>query len=273
VFEILAADWLTPATRRLRVSAPRVATHWRPGQFVILRAGAEGERIPLTIAGGDSTEGWIEVVVQGVGKTTNLVNQLEPGDALADLVGPLGSPSEIEPVGTVAVVGGGVGAAIAYPVAAEHARIGNRVVAVLGARSADQLILETELRSLCAEVLVCTDDGTRGEHGLVTDVLARLIDREPIALVVAVGPIPMMASVAETTRPMAIPTIVSLNPIMVDGTGMCGGCRVNIGGATRFACTDGPEFDAHLVDFVGLALRNRAYLAFERAACSLEEAK
>jgi ferredoxin/flavodoxin---NADP+ reductase len=266
VFEILAADWLTPATRRLRVSAPRVATHWRPGQFVILRAGAEGERIPLTIAGGDSTEGWIEVVVQGVGKTTNLVNQLEPGDALADLVGPLGSPSEIEPVGTVAVVGGGVGAAIAYPVAAEHARIGNRVVAVLGARSADQLILETE-------VLVCTDDGTRGEHGLVTDVLTRLIEREPIALVVAVGPIPMMAAVAETTRPMAIPTIVSLNPIMVDGTGMCGGCRVNIGGATRFACTDGPEFDAHLVDFAGLALRNRAYLAFERAACSLEEAK
>lgn len=273
MFEILANDWLTPATRWVRVHAPRVATHWKPGQFVIIRVGDEGERIPLTIAGGDATEGWIELVVQGVGKTTHLVNHLGPGDSLADLVGPLGSPSEIAPVGTVAVVGGGVGAAIAFPVAAEHARVGNRVVAILGARSADQLILETELRSVCAEVLVCTDDGTWGEHGLVTDVLARLIAREAIALVVAVGPIPMMGAVAETTRPMAIPTIVSLNPIMVDGTGMCGGCRVNVGGRTQFACTDGPEFDAHLVDFAGLSLRNRAYVAFERAACSLEEAR
>jgi ferredoxin--NADP+ reductase len=269
VFEILAADWLTPATRRIRVRAPRVARHWKPGQFVIIRAGADGERIPLTIAGGDVTAGWIELVIQGVGKTTNLVNHLEPGDSLADLAGPLGSPSEIRPVGTVAVVGGGVGAAIAFPVAAGHVRAGNRVVAVLGARSADQLILERELRSVCAEVLVCTDDGSRGEHGLVTDVLGRLIAREPVALVMAVGPIPMMAAVAETTRERAIPTVVSLNPIMVDGTGMCGGCRVGVGGETRFACTDGPEFDAHLVDFKGLALRNRAYLEFERAACSL----
>jgi ferredoxin/flavodoxin---NADP+ reductase len=270
MFEVLTAEWLTSVTRRFRVRAPRVALHWRPGQFVIVRVSEAGERIPLTIAGGDPSAGWIELVVQGVGRTTRLINALEPGGALVDLAGPLGSPSEIEHVGTVVVVAGGVGAAIALPLAAEHHRVGNHVIGLLGARSADQLILEHELGAVCHELGVCTDDGTRGRQGLVTDLLADLIGREPVALVVAAGPIPMMAAVAATTRPFDLPTIASLNPIMVDGTGMCGGCRVMVDGRTRFACTDGPEFDAHLVDFAGLALRNRAYAAFERQACSME---
>ncbi len=263
---MLTAEWLAPGVKRFRVAAPRVATHWRAGQFVIVRPHAAGERIPLTIAEGDASAGWIGLIVQSVGASTMAINALEPGDAFADLSGPLGMPSEVEKVGTVVVIGGGVGTAIAYPTAVAHASIGNTVVVVVGGRSSQHVILTDELSAVCDEMIVCTDDGSVGIHGLVTDALANVIVRRSVQLVVAIGPIPMMRAVADLTRGPAIPTIVSLNPIMVDGTGMCGGCRVSVGGETRFACVDGPEFDAHLVDFDVLAARNRSYGDFETRA-------
>jgi len=264
MFDVVSAQFLAPSVKRFRVDAPRVAQHWKAGQFVIVRVTGDGERIPLTIAEGDADEGWIGLVVQSVGKTTTLINGLDAGDAFHDVAGPLGTPSEVEPVGTVVVIGGGVGTAIAYPTAVAHHLAGNRVIGIVGGRSAEHLILESELAAVCDELLTCTDDGTAGRHGLVTDVLADVLAREHIDLVLAIGPIPMMQAVGETTRPAGVPTTVSLNPIMVDGTGMCGGCRVLVGGETKFACVDGPEFDAHLVDFDVLSRRNRAYLGFER---------
>ena len=264
VFEVLTAEVLAPSVKSFRVHAPRVASHWQAGQFVIVRVSSDGERIPLTIADGDADEGWIWLVVQAVGGTTTLINELEVGDAFHDVVGPLGTPSEVEPVGTVVVVGGGVGTAIAYPVAVANHAVGNRVIAIVGGRSSDYVILQRELAAVCDEMLMCTDDGSLGVRGVVTDVLARVLECEPVHKVVAIGPIPMMRAVGELTRPTGIETIVSLNPIMVDGTGMCGGCRVLIGTSTRFACVDGPEFDAHEVDFEVLARRNRSYLGFER---------
>lgn len=264
MFVVLAAGLLAPDITRLRVSAPRVARYWEPGQFVILRVAEGGERIPLTVAAADRHEGSIDLVVQGVGKTTRLLNTLEVGDPIADVVGPLGTPSDIDRFGTVAVVGGGVGTAIALPTARALAQAGNRVVVIVGARNAGLVILVDELEALAAEVIVTTDDGTRGRSGLVTDALAEVIEREEVHRVVAIGPIPMMRAVAELTRPPGIPTVVSLNPIMVDGTGMCGGCRVLVGGDTRFACVHGPEFDAHQVDFDVLSVRNQAYCEFER---------
>jgi ferredoxin--NADP+ reductase len=264
MYRILDAEWLAPSVKRFRVEAPRIAAKRRAGQFVIVRVAAGGERIPLTISDSDPGKGWIALIVQGVGKTTMLMNQLATGDAIVDVAGPLGVPSEIEQFGTVVVIGGGVGTAIAYPTAAALEAAGNEVIAIIGGRSRDYVLLEDDLRAACHEVLPVTDDGSYGEAGLVTDVLARLIaeDRR-IDRVLAIGPIPMMRAVAELTRPCRIPTIVSLNPIMVDGTGMCGGCRVVVGDETKFACVDGPEFDAHEVDFETLARRNRAYLDFE----------
>jgi ferredoxin/flavodoxin---NADP+ reductase len=257
---------LAPGVRRLRVVAPRVARRWRPGQFVIARPTATSERIPLTIVdGGDET---IDLVVQEVGRTTTLLNRLEAGDAISDVVGPLGIPSDTGPFGTVVVVGGGVGAAVAYPVARGLLDAGNRVHAVIGARNADMLILVDDFSTMGAEVSVTTDDGSSGIEGPVTVALRGLLDGSLPDRVFAAGPVAMMAAVAEETRSAGIPTWVSLNPIMVDGTGMCGGCRVRVGDATLFACVDGPEFDAHLVDFALLGRRNRAYARFE--ACALE---
>ncbi len=264
MFTVQAAEYLAPDVKRFRVLAPRVATYWAPGQFVIVRVDETGERIPLTVAGVDRDAGWIELIVQGVGKTTRLLNTLEEGDAIADVSGPLGRPSEIEDFGTTAVIGGGVGTAIAYPTARALADAGNRVIVIVGGRTADLVILVDRLELFADEVIVTTDDGTRGRHGMVTDALVEVLDREQIDRVIAIGPIPMMRAVADLTRPDGIPTVVSLNPIMVDGTGMCGGCRVLVGGETRFACVDGPEFDAHMVDFGLLATRNRAYCEFER---------
>lgn len=261
MFEIRSGDLIAPGVKRFRVHAPRVARHWRPGQFVIVRVVDGGERIPLTIADGDGDE--IELIVKAVGKTTTLLNTLDAGDLIADVAGPMGRPSEIRRYGTVVVVGGGVGAAIAYPTAAALFAAGNRVVAVLGAASAAHVILEAEMRAVADEVLVTTDDGSAGTRGLVTDALGTVISGREVDHVFAIGPIPMMRAVAELTRSSAIPTTVSLNPIMVDGTGMCGGCRVVVGGETKFACVDGPEFDAHLVDFDTLEIRNRAYVPFE----------
>lgn len=264
VFNVVHAEVLAPAVKRFRVMAPRVASHWKAGQFVIVRVSADGERVPLTIAEGDAGAGWIGLVVQAVGATTTRINELEVGDSFHDVAGPLGTPSEVEQVGTVVVVGGGVGTAIAYPVAVANAAVGNHVIAIIGGRSAPYVILEDELAAVADEVSVCTDDGSHGQQGLVTHALADLVAHRQVDKVVAIGPIPMMRAVAEVTRPMGIDTVVSLNPIMVDGTGMCGGCRVLIGTETKFACIDGPEFRAHEVDFDVLARRNRSYFGFER---------
>jgi ferredoxin--NADP+ reductase len=262
MFEIAAAHFIAPDIKKFQVVAPRVATHWAPGQFVIVRVHEKGERIPLTVADSDRMS-TITLIVQGVGGTTRLLNDLHAGDELADVAGPFGSPSEIDDHGTVVVVGGGVGTAIAYPTARAMSDAGNRVIVVVGGRSAELVILADEMTEFADEVVVTTDDGSRGRHGLVTAALAEIIDREPVHRVVAIGPIPMMKAVACLTRPDGIPTVASLNPIMVDGTGMCGGCRVLVDGATRFACVDGPEFDAHQVDFDVLAVRNRTYRSFE----------
>jgi ferredoxin/flavodoxin---NADP+ reductase len=266
-FSIAEAHFLAPDVKLFRVVAPRVARKQQPGQFVIVRIHEHGERIPLTIADSNPTDGTITIIVQGIGKTTKMLNQLEAGDIIPDVVGPLGRPSEVRLFGTVVVIGGGVGTAIAYPTAKALRAIGNHVITILGARTKDLLILEDEARSISDEVFVTTDDGSYGEKGLVTDKLKALIagDRK-INLVLAIGPIPMMHAVAETTRPHAIKTFVSLNPIMVDGTGMCGGCRVQVAGRSQFACVDGPEFDAHQVDFDGLAKRNTMYRDSERQA-------
>jgi ferredoxin--NADP+ reductase len=259
MFPIVEAHDLAPEVRRFRIRAPRIAKRRKAGQFVILRLHDDGERIPLTIADGSAENGTITLIVQRVGKTTKLMNRLGAGDAILDVVGPLGVPSEIADFGTVAVVGGGVGAAIAYPTAVAFKAAGNRVLTVLGARNRDLVILEAELRAVSDRLAVTTDDGSAGRKGLVTEALADFLAAEPVARVLAIGPIPMMRAVAELTRPLGIKTIVSLNSIMVDGTGMCGGCRVRVGGQSRFACVDGPEFDAHEVDFGVLAQRNASY--------------
>ena len=264
MFRIAESKFIAPEVKRFQVEAPHVARHWRAGQFVILRVDENGERIPLTVAAADTDRGIITLFVQGIGKTTRLLNTKESGDDLAGVAGPLGKPSEIERYGTAVVVGGGVGTAIAYPVVAALREAGNRVIAVVGGRSREYVLLEDEIKATGAELVVCTDDGSYGRHGFVTEALADAIIRDHVDVVFAAGPVPMMRAVAEVTRPAGIRTIASLNPIMVDGTGMCGGCRVAVGGETLFACVDGPEFDAHLVDFDLLARRNQAYLDFER---------
>ena len=266
MFSIRSAEFLAPEVKRFEIEAPRVARKQRPGQFVIVRVHEHGERIPLTIAGSDPARGVITLIVQGIGKTTKLLNALEAGDGLLDVVGPLGLPSEVENFGTVVVIGGGVGTAIAYPTARALREAGNHVIVILGARTKDLLILQDEMKAIGAEVRVCTDDGSAGVKGLVTDVLRDLIAEQPVHHVLAIGPVPMMRAVAEATRPLAIKTVVSLNSLMVDGTGMCGGCRIQTTAGAKFACVDGPEFDAHTVDFELLALRNRMYAESERAA-------
>jgi len=266
VFRILEAAFLAPDVKRFRVEAPRVARRRKAGQFVIIRLHDQGERIPLTIAGADPATGSIVLIVQGIGKTTKLMNQLEAGDALLDLVGPLGQPSEVERFGTVAVIGGGVGTAIAWPTAVAFKEAGNRVLSVIGGRTRELVILEEEMARVSDLLVVTTDDGSYGEKGLVTTALARFLAAEPVDRVLAIGPVPMMRAVAETTRPLGIKTIVSLNSVMVDGTGMCGGCRVLVGGESRFACVDGPEFDAHEVDFAVLQQRNAAYRKAEQSS-------
>ncbi len=273
MFPIVQARFLSPDVKQFRIEAPRIARKRKAGQFVIVRLHEYGERIPLTISDSDESDGTITLVVQGIGKTTRLMNQLEAGDAVLDLVGPLGEPSHVDRFGTVVVIGGGVGTAIAYPTAVAMKQAGNRVISILGARTAELLILEQEVRATSDELHLLTDDGSRGERGFVTQKLQELLDGgTEVNLVLAIGPVPMMKAVADVTRPRAIKTIVSLNPIMVDGTGMCGGCRVQVGGASKFACVDGPEFDAHAVDFQILMQRNSLYKEQERAALARFEA-
>ena len=265
MFKILDAKFLGPDVKRFEIEAPRIAAKWQAGQFAILRIHEQGERIPLTIAGADPQKGTVSLIVQGIGKTTRHLNTLEGGNHILDIVGPLGEASHVANFGTIITIGGGVGTAIAYPTTVALKKSGNYVIAIIGARSKDLLILEQEMQQHSDELHVCTDDGSYGFHGFVTQKLQQIIDQgKKIGLVHAIGPIPMMKAVANVTRPPQIKTIVSLNPIMVDGTGMCGGCRVSVKGKTLFACVDGPEFDAHDVDFNELAKRNAAYLDQEK---------
>lgn len=260
MFKILHAEFLAPGIKRFIIAAPRIARKQKPGQFVILRIYEEGERIPVTIENSDPERGTINIVVQSAGKTTQLLNSLETGGSILDVVGPLGKPSEVAKYGTVVVVGGGVGTAMAYPTAAALKRAGNRVLSIVGARTKDLVILESEMRAVSDALMITTDDGSYVEKGFVTDKLRQLIQNGTrIDLVLAVGPIVMMKAIAELTRKENIRTVVSLNPIMIDGTGMCGGCRVLIDGKSEFACVDGPEFDAHRVNFEVLVQRNAMY--------------
>jgi ferredoxin--NADP+ reductase len=265
VFRIRQAQFLAPGIKRFVIEAPRIARKQQPGQFVIVRINEQGERIPLTIESSDPQAGTVNIVVQAVGKTTHLMHSLKAGDSLADVVGPLGKPSEITNFGTVVVVGGGVGTAMAYPTAAALKRAGNQVISIVGARTKELVILEQEMRAVSDTLIVTTDDGSYGQKGFVTDWLRELLERgTPIDLVLAVGPVVMMKAVAELTRPAQIRTMVSLNPIMIDGTGMCGGCRVLIDSKCQFACVDGPEFDAHHVNFDVLVQRNAMYREAEK---------
>jgi ferredoxin--NADP+ reductase len=265
VFNILHAEFLAPGIKRFVIEAPRIARKQRPGQFVIVRIHEEGERIPLTIENSDPQKGTINIVVQSLGKTTNLLNSLGAGDHIMDVVGPLGKPSEIEKFGTVVVMGGGVGTAMAYPTAAALKHAGNKIISIVGARNKELVILEREMREVSDVLMITTDDGSYADKGFVTDKLRQLIQNGvPIHLVLAVGPIPMMKAVADMTRSEHIRTLVSLNPIMIDGTGMCGGCRVLVDNKSQFACVDGPEFDAHQVNFAVLVQRNGAYRSQEQ---------
>jgi ferredoxin/flavodoxin---NADP+ reductase len=266
MFRIVAATSLGPGVKQFEVEAPRIARKQQAGQFVIIRIHDAGERIPLTIKGSDRERGTITLVVQAIGKTTSLLNELGAGDAILDVVGPLGKPSDIEAYGRCVVIGGGVGTAIALPTAAALHDAGNHVIAILGARTKDLLILENEVNDVSDELFVMTDDGSYGQKGLVTDKLHEIISETKVDFVLAIGPVPMMRAVAETTRPLGIKTVVSLNSIMVDGTGMCGGCRVSVGNESKFACVDGPEFDAHEVDFQVLMQRNAMYRDAEQQA-------
>jgi len=272
---------LAPAVQKLVIRAPHVVRNHGPGQFVIVRGSPDGERIPLTIAHADKAAGLVTLVVQAIGASTTQLCGLRAGDSLCDIVGPLGRKTDIHHVGHAVVVGGGVGTAVVYPQAGALKAAGNFVSAIVGGRSRPLVILEKELAQVADQVFPCTDDGSYGFHGLVTQRLESLVaesaaDR-PVREVICAGPVPMMRAVAALTRPLGIRTIASLNPIMVDGTGMCGGCRVQVGGRTLFACVDGPEFDAHEVDFAELADRLGAYreqerAAMERHACRLAQA-
>ncbi len=257
---ILRKERLIPGkTSKLVLHAPEIAAKARPGHFVMLRMSPEGERIPLTIADTDASRGEITIVYLVLGKSTALLEALDAGDSILDVCGPLGRPTKIEKVGTVICVGGGTGIAAMHHIAKGHARAGNHVVAVIGAREKSLLLFEKELMGFVNELVVCTDDGSYGRKGLVTEPLKERLEAGGVGEVVAVGPVPMMAAVAEVTRPFGVATTVSLNPIMVDGIGMCGACRVSVGGKTKFACVDGPEFDGHQVDFPELRRRLAAF--------------
>ena len=274
--QILFKEQLAPNVYRLRVHAPLIAEERQPGQFVILQLDTEfGERIPLTIADANLAEGSITLIFQAVGKSTKLLAQMQTGEKIANLVGPLGRPTHIAKFGTVVCVGGGIGVAPLYPIAQAMRRAGNRLVVVMGARSRELVILEPEMRALTDDVVVCTDDGSYGRRGLVTEPLRELCAQTPKPdLAVAIGPPLMMKFCAETTRPFGVPTVVSLNTIMIDGTGMCGGCRLTVGGHTKFVCVDGPEFDGHQVDFDQMIQRLGSYREQERlasAGCNLHD--
>jgi len=256
VTEILKTEQLSDQIYRIRLNAPRIAKKRKAGQFVIIRVDNDGERIPLTIANANAEEGWIELIIQAVGDSTKLLSTKKAGDSISDLAGPLGMPTEVKKVGTVLCIGGGVGVAPLYPIASAFAEAGNKIISIIGARSADILILEEEMEAISDELHVATDDGSKGHKGFVTDIFKQLIaDGVQFDEAVVVGPPVMMKFTSMMTVEAGIKTVASLNPIMVDGTGMCGGCRVKVNGEAKFACVDGPEFDASEVDWDGLLKR------------------
>jgi len=248
------------------IEAPLIARKAKPGQFVILKATETGERIPLTMADTNPEKGTLTIIYMIVGKSTALFKTLKEGDGYQDVIGPLGKPTHIENVGNVVCVGGGTGIAVLYPITRALKEVGNNVVSIIGSRTKELLILENKMKSVSHKLHVCTDDGSYGHHGFVTDVLKEVLNKQSVNLVVGIGPVPMMKFVSKITKDYNVKTLVSLNPIMIDGTGMCGGCRVSVGGKTQFACVDGPEFDGHQVDFDELMLRLQAYMEDERAS-------
>jgi len=276
-YPILEAKQLAPAVKQFLIHAPHVTRHCKPGQFVIIRVESTGERIPLTIATSNKNNGTITLIVQAIGASTKDLCSKNTGDTIADVAGPMGKATHMDNVGHAVIVGGGVGTAVIYPQALGLKSLGNRVTAIIGGRSREYVILEKDLAAICDEVLPCTDDGSHGFKGFVTQRLEQLIKdsaaTNPVKLVLAAGPVPMMRAVAETTRPFGIHTVASLNPIMVDGTGMCGGCRVQVGGQMMFACVDGPEFDAHQVDFKELSDRLTAYRDQEKRTLERHECR
>ena len=265
MYKILRKQCLNPTVTRMDVEAPLIAKKAEPGQFIILRVDADGERIPLTIADYDREAGWESIIFQIVGATTEKLNHLEEGDFIHDFVGPLGKPTETDGLKKVAVVGGGVGCAIAYPVAKKMHEKGINVTSIVGFRNKDLVILEDEFKACSDKFVMMTDDGSYGTKGLVTNALEDLIlGGEKYDEVIAIGPVIMMKFVCKTTEKYGVKTVISMNPIMVDGTGMCGGCRLTVGGETKFACVDGPDFDGHLVDFDEAMARGSMYKPFER---------
>ncbi len=268
MYEILRKEEMAQGSIiRFDLHAPQIASKAKPGQFVIIRVNEHGERIPLTIADADKYSGVITIIFQIVGKTTALMRAYKAGDYIKDVVGPLGKPVEIEKIGTVIVIGGGTGIAILHHVTKAIKEAGNYVIGILGARSKDFIIMEPEMRAICDEIVITTDDGSYGTQGFVTGALQKYIDeRSDIKQVYAIGPIIMMKNVCKITKKYEIETKVSLNPVMIDGTGMCGGCRVSIGGETKFCCVDGPDFDGHTVDFDELEKRNNMYMKNEKDA-------
>jgi len=256
-----------PLNWKMRVEVPKLVSKAKAGQFVIVRVNERGERVPMSIAGLDTEKGILTIIYQVVGKTSALMTTVRPGEQLADCVGPLGVPSHIANWGTACLVGGGIGIAPIYPIAQAYKAAGNQIITIIGARSKDILFYEEEHRAIADRLYVCTDDGSYGHHGFVSDVLKKLLDDGvAIGMIMAIGPVPMMRVVTNLTKAYKVPTWVSLNPLMVDGTGMCGGCRVALDGETKFACVDGPDFDGHRVDFDLLTKRLRAYQAQERDA-------
>jgi ferredoxin--NADP+ reductase len=269
MYPIVEKKVLSETVKLLKIKAPLVAKKAQPGQFIILRIDEKGERIPLTIADSDAKQGTITIIFLEVGKTTKQLGTLKVGDSLENFAGPLGMPSEVKKYGTVVCVGGGVGIAPLYPIVKALKEAGNRVISILGAKSANLLLLEKEIHAFSDEFYIATDDGSKGHKGFVSDVLQQIIDKHTVDMVMAIGPIIMMKVVSNLTKKYNIKTLVSLNPIMVDGTGMCGGCRVSVDGKTKFACVDGPEFDGHKVDYDNLMLRNRRFVHSEEEACKL----
>ena len=263
-YKILAKKELCPNQYELVIEAPYVVRNAKAGQFIIFRAEENGERVPLTIADVNKETGALTIVFMAVGYSTKKLAELNPGDELVDLVGPLGQPTHIKKYGTVVCVAGGYGAAPCYLIAKAFKEAGNKVYMIMGARTKELIFWENKMKDACSELFITTDDGTLGEKGFVTQVLDRIIAQENIDYTIAVGPMPMMRAVAELTRDKGIYTEASMNPIMVDGTGMCGACRVTVGGETKFACVDGPDFDAHKIDFDEVINRCKIYKNEER---------
>jgi ferredoxin--NADP+ reductase len=277
MFKIVRREELTNDVILNEIEAPLIAKKAKPGQFVILKAGEDGERIPLTMAETDKEKGTITIIYMVVGKSTALFRDLQVGDGYQDVIGPLGKATHLEKVGKVICVGGGTGVAVLHPITRALKDIGNDVTCIIGARTKDLLILEEQMKSASNDLRICTDDGSYGHHGFVTDVMKEILEQGGIKQVVAIGPVPMMRAVSNITKDYDAELLVSLNPIMVDGTGMCGGCRVTVGGETKFACVDGPEFDGHQVDYNELMLRLQAYLEDEQKChqdyCTIRDAQ